>query len=86
MNKLITVIALAGISSAALAQAPAPAETAPTAPPEQASFQKLDTNRDGALSKIEASSDRMLQSNFDTADKNADGKLDAAEYRAAIAK
>jgi hypothetical protein len=86
MNKLITVIALAGISSAALAQAPAPAETAPTAPPEQASFQKLDTNRDGALSKIEASSNSMLQSKFDTADKNADGKLDAAEYRAALAK
>ena len=86
MNKLITVIALAGISSAALAQAPAPAETAPTAPPAQASFQKLDTNRDGALSKIEVSSDRMLQSRFDTADKNADGKLDAVEYRAAIAK
>ncbi|HEV7633722.1 MAG TPA: hypothetical protein VGO41_12130 [Steroidobacteraceae bacterium] len=86
MKKVLTAIALAGLTGAAFAQAPVPAETAPTAPPEQASFQKLDTNRDGALSKIEASSDRMLQSNFDAADKNADGKLDAAEYRAAIAK
>ena len=86
MKKVITAIAIAGISGAAFAQAPAPAETAPTAPPAQASFQKLDTNRDGALSKIEASSDSMLQSKFDTADKNADGKLDAVEYRAALAK
>ena len=86
MKKLITAIALAGITGAAFAQAPAPAPAAPTAPPEQASFQKLDTNRDGALSKIEASSDSMLQSKFDTADKNADGKLDSVEYRSTIAK
>ena len=86
MKKLITAIALAGITGAAFAQAPAPAPVAPTAPPEQANFQKLDTNRDGALSKIEASSDSMLQSKFDTADKNADGKLDAVEYRSAIAR
>jgi len=61
-------------------------ETAPpardSAAPAPMSFEELDANSDGALSKEEAAVDPALAQAFDTLDKDADGKLSPAEYAA----
>ncbi len=41
-------------------------------------FNMLDTDRDGRISRTEASSDTKIM--FSKADKNADGYLDSGEY------
>lgn len=43
-----------------------------------AQFLTLDTNRDGRISEMEASSDSKIV--FSTVDKNADGFLDSNEF------
>ena len=50
-----------------------------------ADFKKLDTDRDGALSKEEASRMQGLLELFDAADANKDGKLDPSEFARAAA-
>jgi Ca2+-binding EF-hand superfamily protein len=47
-----------------------------------ASFQELDSNRDGQITLDEAKKSPGLKSNFTQADANKDGKLDAAEFSA----
>jgi|SRR5687767_2014046 hypothetical protein len=46
-----------------------------------ATFDSLDTNRDGRISKTEAAADMNIV--FSTADANADGYLDNAEFKKA---
>jgi Ca2+-binding EF-hand superfamily protein len=46
-----------------------------------ASFDALDTNRDGRISKSEAAADANLM--FSSADANADGYLDNSEFKKA---
>lgn len=43
---------------------------------------KLDTNKDGFISKAEARRDKELSKAFQSLDSNKDGKLDAAEFAA----
>lgn len=50
--------------------------------PAPRSFEELDANGDGAISKDEAAVDPALTQAFDTLDKDADGKLSPAEYAA----
>jgi hypothetical protein len=50
--------------------------------PAPISFEELDANGDGAISKEEAAVDPALAQAFDTLDKDADGKLSPAEYAA----
>lgn len=47
-----------------------------------ADMSKLDTNKDGSISKSEARKDKELSKAFDSLDTNKDGKLDAAEFAA----
>jgi hypothetical protein len=47
-----------------------------------AAFSKLDTNKDGYISKAEAKKDKELSKSFDSLDANHDGKLDPAEFAA----
>ena len=65
-------------AAAAKAESPAPALVSP-------SFQKLDTNRDGFLSRDETSGIINFTKSFEEADDNRDGKLDADEYAKAQA-
>ena len=51
-----------------------------------ASFQDLDSNRDGQITLDEAKKSPDLKANFTQADANKDGKLDAAEFAALEAK
>jgi hypothetical protein len=43
-------------------------------------FDQVDRNRNGLLSRQEAVNDTTLSVTFDTADANGDGSLDAHEY------
>ncbi|UNK48795.1 EF-hand domain-containing protein [Lysobacter sp. S4-A87] len=70
---------------AAAAQAE-PASAAPTAAPQKKSWSDVDSNKDGALSKNEASTVPALGQVFDQADSNADGALTTDEYKAYVAK
>jgi len=49
---------------------------------DKASFQNLDTNRDGQISLDEAKKSSTVSKNFSQVDINKDGKLDAAEFAA----
>lgn len=74
----------AAATDAAAAQASEPAATA--AAPQKKSWSDVDVDKDGNLSKTEASSVPALGQVFDKADSNADGSLTAAEYKAYVAK
>ena len=49
---------------------------------DTATFQKLDANHDGQISRDEAKQSPEVNKNFNQADANKDGKLDAAEFSA----
>jgi Ca2+-binding EF-hand superfamily protein len=53
---------------------------------DDSGFAKLDKNKDGYISKLEAKGDVELSKNFDKWDLNNDGKINRAEYLAAMAK
>jgi Ca2+-binding EF-hand superfamily protein len=53
---------------------------------DESGFAKLDKNKDGYISKAEAKGEPELSANFDKWDLNNDGKLNRAEYLAAMAK
>lgn len=79
---ILSVTALAWSIPFAQAQAQAadtrqPGITRPQA--DNAEFMKLDTNRDGALSRDEVRHLRDYEKGFAEADRNGDGKLDANE-------
>ena len=78
---LATLFAL-GLSAGALAQ-----QSAPQQPPQEGSapsFETADKNKDGMISREEASAVRGLD--FATADANKDAELDRREYTAAVAR
>ena len=70
------------------AQSPAkPTRSAANKPrPQNAGFDGLDKSGDGYLTRAEAKGNPHLASNFKTADRNKDGKLSRAEYRAVVTK
>jgi Ca2+-binding EF-hand superfamily protein len=53
---------------------------------DDSGFAKLDKNKDGYISKLEAKGEPELSKNFDKWDLNNDGKINRAEYLAAMAK
>lgn len=93
VSKLIVIAAATAFAGALSAQTP-PIGT-PSTPPTPgsggtlqgqgsasggASFDQLDTNKDGNLSKKEVTSNRDLTKRWDTLDANKDGKLDQGEF------
>ena len=86
-RKIVAALAAALIGTASAVQA---AETDTQVAPEMRTadspdFKKLDTNRDGYLSRDEARKIRGFDKTFSEADDNRDGKLDAAEFTKAQA-
>jgi len=88
--KLLVVAALGALAplAAAVAQTPDPAPDSTAVPQSQAdtpsakqgtSFEALDTNGDGRISKEEASVDENVTQQFARYDKNGDGYIDRAE-------
>ncbi len=70
--------AAAALSITAMAQSPSP-------PPEKqgATFESLDTNSDGRISKTEAAADSNVTAQFSHYDQNGDGYIDRAEVTVA---
>ena len=59
-----------------------PTTSLSTASPGQKTWEELDVNKDGNLSKAEAAADASMKSLFAKADTNGDGTLTPDEYRA----
>ena len=72
-----TIAAFAGL---AVAQTSATPSTAPSTSPS--AFTKLDADKNGMVSKKEASKNKELTSKWDTLDTNKDGNLDQGEFAA----
>jgi len=94
---LVAAAALVAILSAPLAfaqsatpQAQDPAAASAATPasgaPAKKSWSDVDTDKNGSLSKSEASSVPALSQVFEQADADADGALTADEYKAYVAK
>ena len=79
MNRLLVATLVALVPVAGIAAEGK--QTQPAMPAGQsATFESLDTNKDGRISMPEASADPRLVESFSTADKNGDGYLDSSEY------
>lgn len=70
---------------AALAQTPDPNEPTPTQQPQQGgtTFESLDTDGDGRISKAEAAANPNVSAQFSSYDLNGDGFIERAEVSAA---
>ncbi len=70
MNKLIVLLAALGLGATAYAGDMDKAK----------SFNDLDANSDGLLTKEEAATDQKISADFTAADTNQDGYVTAAEF------
>lgn len=70
---------------AAMAQSPPPDTSAPQAQPAQkgATFESLDTDGDGRISKTEAAANQNVLDQFSKYDKDGDGYIERAEVTSA---
>jgi Ca2+-binding EF-hand superfamily protein len=76
--KNVMIIAALGLASPL---AFAETEATPSAAEEQTiSFEQIDVDKDGMISKQEATSFSSVELIFDDADANQDGALDASEF------
>lgn len=83
----VLVLGALALSSVYAAE-PAPgaqAAPAPAANDAGALFLKLDTDKDGYVSRTEAAANKDVAKAFPKADANADGKLDPNEFATAVA-
>jgi Ca2+-binding EF-hand superfamily protein len=71
--------------AAAVAQSPPPDTSAPQAQPAQkgATFESLDTDGDGRISKTEAAANQNVLDQFSKYDKDGDGFIERAEVTSA---
>jgi EF hand domain-containing protein len=76
------IATFAGIAAAQTTPSTPPSSAAPSAAPSGDVFTKLDADKDGMVSKKEASKNKDLTSKWDTLDTNKDGKLDQGEFAA----
>ncbi|MBK9070783.1 MAG: EF-hand domain-containing protein [Myxococcales bacterium] len=90
MKKLVLLVSILTSASVAMAQPGQGAKggAAPTGPQKgrmtpAEKFAKLDTNRDGVISKAEAAVAGRFAKHFDQLDANSDGMLTVAELTAA---
>ena len=79
-TKLLVAAAIAMIPLAGVARGREDAAPGRHPSGQSATFDTLDSNKDGRISMPEASADPKLVESFSTADKNGDGYLDNAEY------
>jgi len=76
-----TIAAFAGLAVAQTSPTPSASPSmAPSTSPS--AFTKLDSDKNGMVSKKEASKNKDLTSKWDTLDTNKDGNLDQGEFAA----
>ena len=80
----VSIAVLGLVAAQAFAQSAAPKDGGKS--DTQASFDVLDANKDGGISKDEAAGMKGLSESFDKIDANKDGKLDLNEFGKAIGK
>lgn len=82
---LITATAVALLPlGAAMAQTPPPPRDTTVQPPQGgATFESLDTNGDGKISKAEAEANANVKAQFSTYDANGDGFIERDEVSSA---
>ena len=81
-KQLLIGAAVAAFAGLAFAQTSTPpAATAPASGSGDV-FTKLDADKDGMVSKKEASKNKDITAKWDTLDTNKDGKLDQGEFAA----
>ena len=78
MNTSKSLIAAAVVALLPLAAVAGDKDKSPASMGASEQFNTLDTNRDGRISRTEASGDSKIV--FTSADKNGDGYLDSSEY------
>ena len=78
MNTSKSLIAAAVVALLPLAAVAGDKDKNPASMSASEQFNTLDANRDGRISRTEASGDSKIV--FSSADKNADGYLDSSEY------
>jgi len=88
MKAIHLLAAAALLPFAAMAQTPSPQSADPPAQtePQQsqgASFESLDTNADGRISKTEAAANASVNAQFSSYDLNGDGFIERAEVNKA---
>ena len=67
-------------TGAALAQSPTPEQAEPSQPAQQgATFESLDTDSDGRISKAEAAVNANVTAQFSSYDKNSNGFIEREE-------
>jgi len=74
-----TIAAFAGLAVAQTSPTPSASPSPSTSP---SAFTKLDADKNGMVSKKEASRNKDLASKWDTLDTNKDGNLDQGEFAA----
>lgn len=79
-NLIFAGTSVALLSLAAYAQSPS---TAPPASSQGATFESLDTNSDGRISKSEAEANAGVKAQFSSYDVNGDGFIERAEVNKA---
>ena len=84
IRTLCTALALTLAAPLAFAEPPTTDVPLPATPPQtqQLTWEQLDADGDGQISREEAARVQSLSEVFDQADSNADGKLTMEEYRA----
>lgn len=81
VSHFYAVTAAALLPLVAFAQSPTAAQTDPPSQPQQqgATFESLDANSDGKISKTEAAVNANVTAQFSTYDKNGDGFIQKEE-------
>jgi len=75
----VTGAALALLPLAAFAQSPTPAEEPASQQGQGATFESLDVDNDGRISKAEAEANANVKAQFSSYDLNADGYIERSE-------
>lgn len=84
-SRFLITGAVAALLPIAVAMAQSPEQSPPTSPGSQqgASFESLDANGDGRISKSEAAANDNVSAQFSRYDQNGDGYIDKDEVTSA---
>ena len=82
LNLLLAGATTAALSFAAFAQTP-PSSPEPSQQSQGSSFESLDTNSDGRISKAEAEGNAGVKAQFSSYDLNGDGFIERSEVNQA---